>query len=122
MRAGNATLPVRNTPTRGWKRLYAERVPQADQGAALDSCEPPTMTDFEPPRLHAPRLADVLGRGVPEIELVRLQRQPPAEGTPPDGSAAVRAAILPHLDQVRAGETVAIGVGSRGIQDIPLVV
>ena len=80
------------------------------------------MTEFEAPRLHAPRLADVLGRGVPEVELVRLQRQPRAEGPPLDVSAAVRAAVLPHLDQVRAGETVAIGVGSRGIQDIPLVV
>ena len=80
------------------------------------------MTDFEPPRLHAPRLADVLGRGVPEIELVRLERQPQAEGLPLEVAAAVRAAVLPHLDQVRAGDTVAIGVGSRGIRDIPLVV
>ncbi len=31
-----AELPARTTPTRGWKRLYAERVQQADQGADLD--------------------------------------------------------------------------------------
>lgn len=80
------------------------------------------MTDFVSPQLAAPRLADILGRSVPNLTLHRLRRRAPE--APPTGDPAERAykALMPHLGGVLAGDSVAIGVGSRGINDIGKVV
>ena len=123
MRAATRFSPARNTPTRGWKRLTAARSAGGPRRPLTStSCEhPKAVAGFEAtptPRAQA-RTCSVR---IPEIEVVRLQRQPQVEDLPLEVAAAVRAAVLPHLDQVRAGDTVAIGVGSRGIRDIPLVV
>ncbi len=80
------------------------------------------MTDFVSPQLQAPRLADILGRSVPNMTLHRLRRRAPE--APPTGDPAERAyaALLPHLGGVGGGDSVAIGVGSRGINHISEVV
>jgi hypothetical protein len=81
------------------------------------------MTDYEAPRLRAPRLSDLLGRSAPDLDLVRLRRR--TDSSPPprlDPGDATLAALRPHLQGVHAGDTVAIGVGSRGIRGIDRVV
>lgn len=80
------------------------------------------MADFDPPRLMAPRLADILGRGAPDIEMVRVQRRRCTAAEPLDPRELSLAAIAPHLGPVNNGDTVAIGVGSRGINGIHRVV
>lgn len=81
------------------------------------------MSDFESPRLLAPALRDVLKRSIPNLELVRLRRRADGRTQPPlDPLEAAYAALSAHLGPVRAGDTVAIGVGSRGISGIDRVV
>ncbi|WP_426241462.1 DUF2088 domain-containing protein [Nocardioides sp. LHG3406-4] len=80
------------------------------------------MPDFVAPQLKAPRLADILGRSVPNLSLHQLRRRTPE--APPVGDPAERAyaALRPHVGVVRPGDSVAIGVGSRGINHIGEVV
>ncbi|HEX6515724.1 MAG TPA: DUF2088 domain-containing protein [Nocardioidaceae bacterium] len=80
------------------------------------------MADFVAPTLRAPRLGELLGRRVPNLELYRLRRRSHAPEPAVDPAEAAYTALLPHLGAVRPGESVAIGVGSRGIRDIALVV
>jgi hypothetical protein len=80
------------------------------------------VADFEPPRLVAPRLADILGREAPDLKLVRMERRRTTTAAPVDPAELSHAAIAPHLGAVAAGDTVAIGVGSRGINGIDRVV
>ncbi|MGH3096458.1 MAG: DUF362 domain-containing protein [Streptosporangiales bacterium] len=79
-----------------------------------------TTNDF--PRLHGPRLADVLGRRVQDMPLTRMRRR--HDDVPPsvDPEQATTTALRDHLDAVQPGQTVAIGVGSRGIKSIAAVV
>lgn len=80
------------------------------------------MTTSDSPRLHGPRLADVLGRRVPDMPLTRMQRCHDDALPPVDPEQAVREALRGQLDAVRPGQTVAVGVGSRGIKSIAPVV
>lgn len=80
------------------------------------------MADFVAPRLVPPRLEDLLGRRVPDLALHRMRRRHAPAGPPVDPAEAAYAQLAPHLDAVRPGETVAIGVGSRGINHIDAVV
>jgi len=81
------------------------------------------MTGYEAPRLLAPRLTDVLGRSVPDLELVRLRRRADGGGKLRlDPYQSAYAALSTQLGRVRAGDSVAIGVGSRGIRGIDRVV
>jgi hypothetical protein len=80
------------------------------------------MTDFEAPRLAAPRLDAILGRRAPNLPMHTLRRVE-LEGPPsPDPGEAAFAALEPHLSRIRPGDVVAIGVGSRGIKVIGPVV
>jgi hypothetical protein len=74
------------------------------------------------PSVPAPRLADVLGRHAPDLRMHRVRRRPVEAPPPPDPRAAARAALQGRLAQVRPGDTVAVGVGSRGIAGIAEVV
>lgn len=80
------------------------------------------MTFYEAPRLHAPPLADILGRSVPNLGLTKLRLRSSGSTARLDPTVRARAAIEPHLTEVIAGDTVAIGVGSRGIDGIADVV
>ncbi len=80
------------------------------------------MPDFEAPRLDAPRLEDVLGRRVPDIELHRLKRRDAGSEPLLDPAESSYRALRDRLDAVQPGDSVALGVGSRGIRDISSVV
>ncbi|NYD40251.1 DUF2088 domain-containing protein [Nocardioides panaciterrulae] len=80
------------------------------------------MSDFSAPRLDAPRLSDLLGRRAPNLTLHRLRRRSPRTAPAGDPAERAYAALRPHLGAVRPGDSVAIGVGSRGINDIGGVV
>ena len=80
------------------------------------------MSDFDHPRLDAPRLADLLGRRAPNVTLHRLRRRSPQRSPAGDPAERAFAALRPQLGAVRPGDTVAIGVGSRGISHISEVV
>lgn len=80
------------------------------------------MADFVSPSLRAPRLYDLVNRRVPDLVLHRVRRRPDPAADRPDPCEAARSTLLPHLDVVRPGDSVAIGVGSRGIRDIAAVV
>ncbi len=80
------------------------------------------MTGFEAPHLPAPRLDAILGRRAPNLRMHTVRRAQ-REGEPPlEPEAEAYAALEPHLDRVRPGDVVAIGVGSRGIKTISPVV
>lgn len=80
------------------------------------------MSDFVPPSLAAPRLADLLGRRAPDVTLHRMRRRTPERTPTGDPADRAYAALRPHLEAVRPGDSVAIGVGSRGINHISEVV
>lgn len=86
------------------------------------SCDASTMTYYEAPRLLAPPLADILGRSVPDLDLTKLRLGSSGSTGRLDPRARARAAIEPHLVGVAPGDTVAIGVGSRGIDGIDEVI
>lgn len=77
---------------------------------------------FVPPELHAPHLVDLLGRRVPDLTLVRIRRRPVVSEGVQDARAAASTALRAGLEEVRPRDTVAIGVGSRGIADLAAVV
>ncbi|MDB5821293.1 MAG: hypothetical protein JWQ11_4933 [Rhizobacter sp.] len=68
------------------------------------------------------RLDTVLSRPVSVPQLTLVRRDEPAGGQLLDVPSAVRDALAPGLRQVRAGQSVAVGVGSRGIARIAEVV
>lgn len=80
------------------------------------------MTTSDTPRLHGPRLSDVLGRRVPDMPLTRMHRRLDDAPPPADPEQATTDTLRGNLDAVRPGQTVAIGVGSRGIKSIAAVV
>ena len=80
------------------------------------------MAEFLAPQVHVPRLDDILGRRVPDMEMYRLTRRksPPVNALDPDEAAYT--ALRGQLNAIRPGDSVALGVGSRGIKDIAKVV
>ncbi|MCW2793972.1 MAG: hypothetical protein JWO76_3070 [Nocardioides sp.] len=78
----------------------------------------------DPARVAVPALAlgDLVGRTVPVPELVHVRRRTPEPAEPLDVRAAVAEQLGAALDRVRPGETVALGVGSRGIARIAEIV
>lgn len=78
----------------------------------------------EPERMSVPAISlrDLVGRSVPFPELVRVRRKVPPVGTPMNVPQVVGEQLRGPLNRVRSGETVAIGVGSRGIARISEIV
>lgn len=80
------------------------------------------MTEFQPPLLRAPRLYDILGRRAPDIAMRRMSRRYDDAMPAVDPCESAYAALHGRLDAVQPGDSVVIGVGSRGIHDIAEVV
>ncbi len=72
--------------------------------------------------MQAPRLQDILGRRVPDVPLRRIRRRQD-DGVPAlEPRSAARNSLQGRLSAVRPGDSVAVGVGSRGIHRIVDVV
>jgi len=67
-------------------------------------------------------LASLLGRTIESPDLVLLRRRTTPSDTPFDVLAAVAASLGPSLGRIREGDSVAVGVGSRGIARLPEIV
>ncbi|MCW2811467.1 MAG: hypothetical protein JWP61_1925 [Friedmanniella sp.] len=75
-------------------------------------------------RVHVPALAlgDLVARSVPIPTLVHVRRRAVPDVAGIDVRRVVAEQLAEPLARVRAGDTVAIGVGSRGIARIPEIV
>jgi len=80
------------------------------------------VAGHRPPTLRAPRLDDILGRRAPDLSLRRMSRVYDDAVPPLEPRNAARTALRDHLSAVGPGDSVAIGVGSRGINQISEVV
>lgn len=71
---------------------------------------------------QAPRLASLIQRDIPPVELLRVRRKERPAVEPLDIGATVSAELQPLLAKLRPGVRIALGVGSRGIANLAEVV
>lgn len=72
--------------------------------------------------LPAITLDSLLGRTIESPDLVLLRRRKAPDETPLDVRALVAASLGSSLGRIREGDSVAVGVGSRGISRLPEIV